>query len=189
MTLTTINLAALGDTINLSTEVTGTLATGNGGTGATTFAPGKIGQIVSATTDTQVSNADASYTMMSQAITPSATSSSVLVFATLMLGTASNPNGGIKLTRGGTALGVVGNPHGGASNSFWSADNYFTDNPDPYTISPFQYTFLDTGISTTSATTYAIATESFSQLYLNRPKNGDADGNARSTFTLMEVLA
>ena len=39
MTLTTINLAALGDTINLTTEVTGTLPTGNGGTGstATTF--------------------------------------------------------------------------------------------------------------------------------------------------------
>ena len=39
MTLTTINLAALGDTINLGTEVTGTLPTGNGGTGstATTF--------------------------------------------------------------------------------------------------------------------------------------------------------
>ena len=39
MTLTTINLAALGDTINLATEVTGTLPTGNGGTGstATTF--------------------------------------------------------------------------------------------------------------------------------------------------------
>jgi hypothetical protein len=39
MTLTTINLAALGDTINLTTEVTGTLPTGNGGTNstATTF--------------------------------------------------------------------------------------------------------------------------------------------------------
>ena len=39
MTLTTINLAALGDTINLGTEVTGTIPTGNGGTNstATTF--------------------------------------------------------------------------------------------------------------------------------------------------------
>ena len=39
MTLTTINLAALGDTINLTTEVTGTLPTANGGTNstATTF--------------------------------------------------------------------------------------------------------------------------------------------------------
>ena len=39
MTLTTINLAALGDTINLSTEVTGTLPIANGGTNstATTF--------------------------------------------------------------------------------------------------------------------------------------------------------
>jgi hypothetical protein len=40
MTLTTINLAALGDTINLGTEVTGTLATGNGGTGGTSYTPG-----------------------------------------------------------------------------------------------------------------------------------------------------
>ena len=31
MTLTTINLAALGDTINLTTEVTGTLPIANGG--------------------------------------------------------------------------------------------------------------------------------------------------------------
>jgi len=38
MTLTTINLAALGDTVNLTTEVTGTLPTGNGGTAATTLA-------------------------------------------------------------------------------------------------------------------------------------------------------
>ena len=39
MTLTTINLAALGDTVNLTTEVTGTLPTANGGTNstATTF--------------------------------------------------------------------------------------------------------------------------------------------------------
>ena len=150
---------------------------------------GIIGQIVSATTDTQVSNTDASYTMMSQAITPSATSSNVLIYVTLMVGSASNPNGGFKLLRDSTALGAVSNPHGGATNSFWSADNYFTDNPDNYTISPFQFTFLDTGISTTSATTYSVATESFSQLYLNRPKNGTGDGAARSTFTLMEVLA
>ena len=39
MPLTTINLAALGDTVNLTTEVTGTLPTANGGTNstATTF--------------------------------------------------------------------------------------------------------------------------------------------------------
>lgn len=175
--------------INLASNVTGTLPAGNGGTGSTTFSPGKIGQVVSTSTDTQVSNTDESYTMMSQAITPSATSSNVLIYVTLMLGSASNPNGGFKLLRDSTALGVVSNPHGAATSSFWSADNYFTDNPDIYTISPFQFTFLDTGISTTSATTYSIATDSFTQLYFNRPKNGDSSGNARSTFTLMEVLA
>tara|TARA_R110000787_G_scaffold3311_3_gene13112 strand:- start:4433 stop:5029 length:597 start_codon:yes stop_codon:yes gene_type:complete len=40
MTLTTINLAALGDTINLTTEVTGTLPIANGGTAATSYTPG-----------------------------------------------------------------------------------------------------------------------------------------------------
>ena len=32
--------------INLASQVTGTLATGNGGTGATSFAPGKVLQVV-----------------------------------------------------------------------------------------------------------------------------------------------
>jgi len=96
MTLTTINLAALGDTINLSTEVTGTLPTGNGGTGstattfvnaasnvtgtlattnggtgATSFAPGKIGQVVSlASSPNSVSISSASYTALTDGSTP-----------------------------------------------------------------------------------------------------------------------
>lgn len=168
--------------INLAQGVTGTLPTSN-------YVGGKIGQIVSTSTDTQVSNTDASYTMMSLAITPSASTSNVFIQMTLMLGTVSNPNGGFKLLRDSTALGAVGNPHGGATNSFWSADNYFTDSLDNYTIQPFNYSFLDTGISTTSATTYSVATESFAQLYFNRAQNATGAGNARSTFTLMEILA
>ena len=168
--------------LNLAQGVTGTLPNAN-------FSGGKIGQIVSTSTDTQVSNTDATYTMMSLAITPSASTSKVFIQMTLMLGTVTNPNGGFKLLRDSTALGVVGNPHGGATNSFWSADNYFTDAGDNYTIDPFNYSFLDTGISTTSATTYSVATESFAQLYFNRAKDATGAGNARSTFTLMEILA
>ena len=80
MTLTTINLAALGDTINLSTEVTGTLPTGNGGTGATSFAPGKVLQVINsvngavdATTSSTLAD-----TSTTASITPSAASSKIL---------------------------------------------------------------------------------------------------------------
>ena len=38
-------------------------------------------------------------------------------------------------------------------------------------------------------TTYFVATESFYSIYMNRCKDSTGAGNARSTFTLMEVLA
>ena len=109
MTLTTINLAALGDTINLSTEVTGllplanggtnatsipatnlasgvtgTLATANGGTGATSFAPGKIGQVVfnqGTVSGDHIVTTSTTFvgTGINQGITCSATSSKVLI--------------------------------------------------------------------------------------------------------------
>ena len=82
MTLTTINLAALGDTINLSTEVTGTLPTGNGGTGATTFAPGKILQTINVAITSEYSTTSTSFsdvTGFSLSITPSAASSKIYV--------------------------------------------------------------------------------------------------------------
>ena len=49
MALTTVKTSALTGDINLTSQVTGTLPTGNGGTGATSFAPGKIGQVISQT--------------------------------------------------------------------------------------------------------------------------------------------
>jgi hypothetical protein len=96
MTLTTINLAALGQTVNLGTEVTGTLPTGNGGTGstattfvnaasnvtgtlattnggtgATSFSPGKLLQVVDNATTTVVTHST-SYadTTLNCSITP-----------------------------------------------------------------------------------------------------------------------
>ena len=107
MTLTTINLAALGDTINLGTEVTGllplanggtnatsipatnlassvtgTLATGNGGTGSTSFAPGKLKQVQFANFDSNTtvsSTGSQTATYLTDQITPSASSSKIEV--------------------------------------------------------------------------------------------------------------
>jgi len=63
MTLTTINLAALGDTINLSTEVTGTLPVPNGGTG---LASGTTDQLLKFTGSTTLASSaiSAGITMM-----------------------------------------------------------------------------------------------------------------------------
>ena len=96
----------LNQAINLASNVTGTLATGNGGTGATSFAPGKVLQLVTAhktdglTLSTSSSVADVS--ALTCAITPSATSSYVYVTAIFdgqLFGNSSTtaPNGEVQL--------------------------------------------------------------------------------------------
>ena len=68
--------------INLASNVTGTLATGNGGTGATSFSPGKVLQVIRASTTTTTSTSSTSMvdiTNLTVNITPSATSSKIYV--------------------------------------------------------------------------------------------------------------
>jgi hypothetical protein len=68
--------------INLTSQVTGTLPTGNGGTGATSFAPGKVLQAVTATITNSTQGTTSSSFVASSLelnITPSATSSKILV--------------------------------------------------------------------------------------------------------------
>jgi len=149
---------------------------------------GKVLQTVMGSSDTQLSSTNASDTLLTKAITPTATSSNVLCMITLWMGADTNSNGGIKLLRDSTAIGASSNPYS-SSNTFWSSDNYLTDPPgsiDQYTLLPFSWTFLDTGISTTSSTTYSVATDSFTQLYYNRTSQSNA-GDGTSTLTLMEI--
>ena len=77
----------LNQAVNLSSNVTGTLATGNGGTGATSFAPGKVLQVVQGTNSTEGSTTSTSFvtTNLSASITPSATSSKILIQSYLRL--------------------------------------------------------------------------------------------------------
>jgi len=67
--------------LNLANNVTGTLPTGNGGTGATSFAAGKVLQVVSANLTSENSTTSTSFvaTSLAATITPSATSSKVLI--------------------------------------------------------------------------------------------------------------
>tara|TARA_Y100000114_G_scaffold103211_1_gene96308 strand:+ start:27 stop:551 length:525 start_codon:yes stop_codon:yes gene_type:complete len=67
--------------INLASNVTGTLPASNGGTGATSFLPGKVLQVVTGetTTNTQITSTSYTDTTLTANITPSATSSKILV--------------------------------------------------------------------------------------------------------------
>ena len=78
----TITNAQLAGSIDLTSKVTGTLPAANGGTGATSFSPGKILQVVE-TSDviTLISTTSTSYVTngIELDITPSATSSKILL--------------------------------------------------------------------------------------------------------------
>ena len=126
---------------------------------------------------------------MSVAITPSATSSKILVSFTVSLGTSSGSLH-INLVRGSTNIAV-----GDAAGSRLVSTINHRPASTPYGLSttPLSYTFLDSP-STTSATTYKLqgtmgATYS-STFYVNRSTsdtNADYGARVTSTITVMEV--
>jgi len=176
-------------------NITGTLPAISGasltGFTASQMPAGSVIQVVQGTSETQLHSTSASDDLISQAITPTATSSSVLIHVTLYFG-VHNPNGGISCFRDSTAVGATTTQYHSSVGSFWGADDFIsrggtsTHNND-YTILPLNWTFLDTGISTTSATTYKFSTSSYSEVSFNRAMNGTGSGNSRSTITLMEI--
>ena len=201
MTLTTINLAALGDTINLSTEVTGTLPTGNGGTGstattfvnaasnvtgtlattnggtgATSFAPGKVGQVLNTINSSEAASSSSTFatTGLNLSITPTATSSKVLVVVTQAgVGkNSSNTKCQLKLQRGTTDIhqfdSDAGYNAGTASNYVGSSSVCYLDSPN-----------------TTSATNYRTVFASSADSSNVSVNTNSSD----STITLMEILA
>ncbi len=68
--------------VNLASNVTGTLPTANGGTGATSFSPGKVLQVINATStaETVLTDSSTADTGLTANITPASTSNKVLVF-------------------------------------------------------------------------------------------------------------
>ena len=187
-----ITYDASGNPAVVATGSAGQILTSAGAGAAPTMAAGgKLLQVVQGTSETQLHSTSASDDLISQAITPTATSSSVLIHVTLYFG-VHNPNGGITCFRDSTAVGATTTQYHSSVGSFWGADDFIsrggtsTHNND-YTILPLNWTFLDTGISTTSATTYKFSTSSYSEVSFNRAMNGTGSGNSRSTITLMEI--
>ena len=177
---------------NPASDRTITLPSTADGTMLTTTNPktGNIIQVVSTTkTDTTSTNTSGSFTDisgMSVSITPSSTSSKILIL--ISLGSiSSNASGiavGFKLLRDSTAVGNSSSTSGrsGFTNIYTGGGT-----GDEYIISA-SHSFLDSP-SSTSALTYKIQWKNSSgTTYLNRYHAND-DNSGSSTITVMEVAA
>ena len=169
--------------LNLAQGVTGTLPTSN------YVDSGKIGQIISTTvTSTTSINADtfADISGMTLSITPTATSSKVLVLVQAYVSGGATANQPINLLRDSTVLGRAD------SNGYTFAFRQSQDGQSNYRMHNLSHTILDTP-SSSSALTYKLQWKTNSgPLYLNRPNNtGGLGANVTtgSTITAMEVLA
>ena len=158
--------------------------------GDNTFAEsGKILQVVqTAKTDTfsTTSTSFTDVTGLSVAITPSSTSSKVLVMVSSNSSTSSGNNAEMKLVRGSTDI-FIGDDDG--SHSRASAQTRVNDNNGCQTLT---FSFLDTP-NTTSATTYKVQYRVQAGTGNINSTNSDTDGGAiartASSIIAMEVGA
>lgn len=145
---------------------------------------GKILQVVQATKADFFSTTSTSFvdiTGLSVAITPSATSSKILVFVTVQASAGGGGDGIYRLVRDATAIGVgtAGTGYNGIAMAASSYQNQI------FTIG---LNFLDSP-ATTSATTYKLQLLSNTGTsYVNRRGVGDSYGGF-SSITVMEISA
>ena len=158
---------------------------------------GKLGQVVSTTkTDTFSSSSTSltDITGLSAAITPSASSSKVLVLVSINVGiTAGDRFFSLQLLRGSTAISIGDSSSSRTNSSLFGVQGDYTGkNTNIHTKS---IVFLDSP-STTSSTTYkmqGLAQSDSSPSFVVNRSGGDADavhgGRTASSITLLEVLA
>ena len=160
--------------VNLASNVTGTLPTANGGTGATSFTAGKVLQVINGTStaETVKSDSSTSDTGLTANITPASTSNKVLVNAHIQ-GVGKNGDGYVtlKLVRGSTDLATF-EQRGGD-----------TDTSNTNKVGGCSITYLDSP-SSTSATTYKVTVTGNGNSYVQV-----GDSNPTHTITLMEISA
>ena len=155
---------------------------------------GKIGQVLQAVkTDTQNTTDDNTFTDisgLSQAITPSATTSKILVLFTVNITADTQDHVGIRLVRGSTDIFIGTDSDAGQNVSAGYRAGTTEENYHPANLCG---QFLDSP-STTSATTYKIQAASNDEFFVNRPHDDTGTTNVQrphtsSSLTLIEVLA
>ena len=150
---------------------------------------GKVLQVVSVTKTDTFTTTSTSYTDvtgLTASITPSSTSSRIMIVSHVTMGGSSGTTPSVVLSRGGTTI-LQGDAAGSRTRvgAMWGA----TPDAIPSNVS---MTYVDSP-ATTSSTTYAVRIRASSgNAYVNRA-NDDADSASRfrgtSTLTLLEIGA
>ena len=167
------------------------LVTSNGSGVITSAGFGKIGQVLQAVkTDTQTFSTTATFadiTGLSQSITPSSTSSKILIKFGIYFGNSEGSINLFRLLRGTTAIGL-GDADGDRTRV--TAVQYPGSGSTAQNNVVF-HEFLDEP-STTSATTYKLQMRyENGSAFINRNSrnnNSSTEGRPISTITLMEIL-
>jgi len=172
----TITIGASGDTITIPSGATIT----NNGT-ASGFGGGKIGQVVQGSLSSLVTTSSSTFsdTGLTASITPSSTSSKILVFVNLNGAGKQNNNtrAEFKLLRGTTDITGINSIVGSTNDS---SENY---------VGTVSTTFLDSP-SSTSSTSYKIQIKSTNNVGIAVLNNYATSINSSVSYiTLMEVLA
>ena len=167
----------LNQSVNLASNVTGTLPTGNGGTGATSFAPGKVLQVKYAYGNTTqslnaVNNQD--ITSLSIAITPASTSSKFLLSTVIQAKFTDNSGFGTSFVKtvGGSSSVIFTDVS--TSAMYLNSSDTSIDSRGRFFLQ-----FLDSP-STTSEITYKV------QVDVDNSVTFQHAGNL-STFSVMEI--
>ena len=163
--------------------------------GDNTFAEaggGKVLQVVQTlktNTESVTGTSFADITGLNVSITPSSSSSKILIMLTMTYGGSGDIYPAFKLLRGATTVTTATDLQGSCISATFGANAYYDTNTEN-----LSYTFLDSP-STTSATTYKIQVRPMGTLsrtfYLNRPGN-TSDSNryqGTTTLTAMEISA
>ena len=193
--------------VNLASNVTGTLPVGNGGTAITsgfingTATPGKVLQVISSenayatstTSGTLTDVLSSSGTTWETAITPSATSSKILVLVQANISSSVGYSMKGRLMRGSTPI-HIGDAASNHPRATAEATGTYNNVDNSYNAAQVNMMYLDSP-STTSATTYKVQYASYATyvVYINRSgadlDTAGYDARTASSITLMEVSA
>lgn len=150
--------------------ISGIIPVANGGTGASSFSPGKVLQVVQAEDTTELSTTSTSLVDvgLSASITPSSSSNKVLIIVDAQGQFGSNTGWGNTIVRGSTGIFQTNN-----------YSNY--DSSSTQTNTRASYCYLDSP-STTSATTYKLQVRVYNPgtVLMN-------EGGNPTTMTLLEI--
>ena len=175
-------------------SITGSGATAIGQLSFADAGGGKIGQVLQTVkTDTQTGTSSNSWTDisgLSQAITPSASTSKILILIHVNASADINNHIGLRILRGSTAI-HVGTDGTNTGRNVLTGKRFMTD--DQYHADLFAAQFLDSP-NTTSATTYKVQINGNDSYYVNRSQSNTGTNTVQrprsvSGITVMEVLA